>query len=129
MSVNHPPKRARKPTKEEQRRPVSLMLRLLAALTLFAFCFAAKVCFPERTRHWRQELGTVLGSQTDLQASFRRLGTELEERRAVLQAVGDWCVEVFGAQELSAPVTEPGEEPLDSAASAEAAQRPADAAP
>ncbi len=95
------PKRAQRSPRSA--RSAGALLRLAAALLLFSVCFAAKTQFPSQTQRWRSQLWSLIGQRTDLRESLTWLGEELEQQRSALHAVGDWCVEVFGAQEVNLP--------------------------
>lgn len=97
------PRRPRRSKNDEQPARSTVLLRLVTALVLFGVCFVAKVHFPRQTQSWRTQLCSLIGAQTDLKQSFSRLGEELEQREAVVRAVGDWCVSVFGPEGLEVP--------------------------
>lgn len=107
MSTPHSPKRARKSPKTGPESHSSSLFRLIAAVLLFSVCFVAKTQFPSQTQRWRAQLAQLIGTHTDLHQSLDWLGEELERQRTVFHAVGDWCVEVFGTQDLSLPSTQP----------------------
>lgn len=107
MSTPHPPKRARKSPKTGPESHSSSFFRLIAAVLLFSVCFVAKTRFPSQTQRWRAQLAQLIGTHTDLHQSLDWLGEELERQRTVFHAVGDWCVEVFGTQDLSLATDQP----------------------
>ena len=107
MSTPHSPKRARKSPITGPESHSSSLFRLITAVLLFSVCFVAKTQFPRQTQRWRAQLAQLIGTHTDLHQSLDWLGEELERQRTVFHAVGDWCVEVFGTQDLSLPSTQP----------------------
>lgn len=97
------PRRSKTPPRKHLSGP---LLRLIAAVLLFAVCFTAKAYFPRQSQRWRGELTRLMGAQTDLEDAFSRLGEELERRETMVRAVGDWCVSVFGAEGVTLPTGE-----------------------
>lgn len=98
MSTPKPRPRRSKP--DQSNSIPAPLLRLIAAALLFVLCFAAKVQFPRQSQHWRSQLTRLMGAHTDWEGTFSRLGEELERREQVVHAVGDWCVSVFGPENV-----------------------------
>lgn len=80
-----------------------MLSRLIVAIVLFLLCFVGKTSFPHQTEAYRHQLAALLSGSTDLHSAFAELGTKLEQREEVMNAVGDWCVSVFGPGELTVP--------------------------
>lgn len=97
VSAHNRPRRSKEPEKGDGS---AVLLRLAAAMLLFALCFVAKTSFPDQTQQWRSQLTQLIGAQTDLHQAVSQLGEELERREAVVRAVGDWCVNVFAPEGL-----------------------------
>ena len=113
-----------KPRRSKQTREPTAstaLVRLAAAVLLFALCAVAKVHFPQQSLPWRQQLSRLIGSQTDLNQAFSQLGEELERREEVVHALGDFCVSVFAPEGVSIPAEAEGSAPAESDTSQEAA--------
>jgi len=84
------------------------LLQLLVCLVLFLTVFIGKGVFPSKLIQIRDDVLTMIGSDTDFQAAFFQLGESLAGEGTVFDKLGDFCVEVFGTQPLepegSAPV-------------------------
>lgn len=79
--------------------------RLLAAMLLFAFCFAGKKLFPQQTETGTAVLRNMLTTSVDFEDAFSGLGHDLADGKGIAQSVGSWCVTVFAPQEVT--VSEP----------------------
>ena len=81
-------------TKEKRR-----LFQLACCLVLFFAVFAGRGAFPEQTAEAGKELLTAIQSSVDFKSAFDRLGRALEGREPLTDAVGDFCVTVFGVKE------------------------------
>ena len=92
------------------RREMRRLGQLAASLALFLVVFLGRGAFPEQM----EALSGLLRGSTDFQAAFSQLGTALSRGEPVTEALGDWCVAVFGASGLKEvpPVTDTLEEEL-----------------
>lgn len=79
--------------------------RLLAAMLMFAFCFAGKQFFPQQTEAGTTVLRNMLTTSVDFEDAFSGLGHDLADGKGIAQSVGSWCVTVFAPQEVT--LTEP----------------------
>lgn len=84
----------------------SALRRLAAAGLLFGLCAVGKLGFPQQTAHWQRQLSALMSGSGDLRQAFDQLGEQLEAREEVFEAVGDWCVNVFGPEGLTLPEEE-----------------------
>lgn len=72
------------------------LMQLVCCLALFLTAFIGRGAFPERTAEAGAELLSVIRSSVDFENAFSRLGQALEHKEPLAEAVGDFCVSVFG---------------------------------
>lgn len=93
----------RRKTASERRTAGKEQVRLLQlglCLALFLTVFLGKGVFPQRLQQSGERLLSLLGADTDFRAAFVRLGTSLSEREDVLGEIGDFCIQVFGPEQV-----------------------------
>lgn len=83
-------------------------IRLLCSVLLFLAVFLGKQIYPEKILGIGGEIVSVLGKTTDFKAIFSELGASLYHDE-LLNGIGEFCVEVFGAEPTSEPVPSPPE--------------------
>lgn len=77
------------------------LIQLLICLILFLIVFIGKGIFPTKLIQVRDNILTVLSSDTDFRAAFSKLGESLgTEEESLLGKLGGFCVEVFGGEEI-----------------------------
>lgn len=84
--------------KREQRRLIQLGICLILFLTVFV----GKGVFPNRIQQVSGQVLDYIGHSTDFRAVFSQLGQAISEEGSVLEGLGDFCAEVFGAEEEEA---------------------------
>ena len=87
-----------------QKNPVQRirLLQLLICLILFLATFIGKGIFPGKMLQVRDEILSVISSDTDFYEAFSNLGSSLSTDETILDKLGDFCVEVFGSNEPAA---------------------------
>lgn len=88
----------------------SAALRLLAAAMIFSACLVGKRSFPERTKPYFEKIAQTLTADTDFQEAFAELGQRIGGGEELLNAAGEWCVEVFQPVEMSEAETKRAED-------------------
>lgn len=78
------------------------LIQLAICLALFLAVFIGKGVFPTRLAQLRDNILTIISSDTDFQAALSQLGGALSGEGTILGELGDFCVEVFGAGEAPA---------------------------
>ena len=98
--------RGRAPRRQERMR----LRQILVCLAVFLAVFIGRGVFPGRLLQLRDNLLTLITADTDFQSAFSSLGESAEED-SLLDQLGDFCVQVFGAAEAdpgqSAPQAAP----------------------
>ena len=79
--------------RQEQVRAVQLVV----CLVLFLTAFVGKGVFPGRLVRLRGEILTLISSDYDFQSGLSTLGESLMGSGTVLEGLGEFCVQVFGA--------------------------------
>lgn len=94
-------RRAQKKTTERVR-----LFQLLICLALFLAVFIGKGVFPAKIIQVRDDILSMISSDTDFRAAFSQLGESLSAEGTIFEKLGDFCVEVFGAETTpSEPLT------------------------
>ena len=88
-----------------QRRERVRLAQLLVCLAVFLAVFLGRGVFPERLIQVRDSLLSLITADADFRAAFSDLGESMTEERSLLDRLGEFCVQVFGAAE---PEEEPG---------------------
>lgn len=76
-----------------------LMVQLLVCLALFLTVFIGKGVLPSRLLQLRTDVLQMISQDFDFQEALAELGTSLAGSDSVLSDFGEFCVEVFGAEE------------------------------
>jgi hypothetical protein len=77
------------------------LAQLLCCLALFFVTLVGRGAFPEQTAAAGGELLAAIRGSVDFQGAFHRLGEALEARQSLSDAVGEFCVTVFGVGTLT----------------------------
>ena len=80
-----------------------LMVQLLVCLALFLTVFIGKGVLPGRLLQLRTDVLQMISQDFDFQDALAELGTSLAGSDSVLSDFGEFCVEVFGAEEQEIP--------------------------
>ncbi len=89
-------RRTQKKTTERMR-----LFQLLICLVLFLAAFIGKGVFPNKLIQVRNDILSMISSDTDFRAAFSQLGESLSADGTIFEKLGDFCVEVFGAGDAS----------------------------
>ncbi|MBU5434831.1 M23 family metallopeptidase [Pseudoflavonifractor sp. MSJ-37] len=84
------------------------LLQLFVCTMVFVATVVGKGVFPERMETVQAELRQMLCADTDLSGAFVRLGRSLSRGDPVGESLGDFCIEVFSAEDgirVSVPTT------------------------
>lgn len=74
------------------------LMQLAVCLGLFLTVFVGKGIFPQQIGEAGRSLLSLLTANTDFRAAFTRIGASISEEETVWGTLGDFCVEVFGAE-------------------------------
>ena len=75
------------------------LIQLGVCLALFLAVFAGRGASPSsRMAQLQQRLQTVLTADTDFRAAFSALGESLSGQGPILGELGEFCIQVFGAE-------------------------------
>lgn len=74
------------------------LIQLGVSLALFFTVFLGRGVFPEQTSLIRDRLGDIVSRSVDFRAAFAELGEALSGQEPVVEAIGAFCVEVFGVE-------------------------------
>ena len=86
-------RRTQKKTTERVR-----LFQLLICLALFLAVFIRKGVFPTKIIQVRDDILSMISSDTDFRAAFSQLGESLTAEGTIFEKLGDFCVEVFGSE-------------------------------
>ena len=75
------------------------LLQLLVCLAVFLVVFIGRGVFPERLLLVRDNLLSLISSDADFQAAFSDLGESMAQEESLLDQLGEFCIQVFGAAE------------------------------
>lgn len=81
------------------------LVQLFICLVLFLAVFLGKGIFPSKLLQIRDDLLTLITSNTDFRAAFSSLG-DTESDTGILGQLEDFCIEVFGVEESAVPDSE-----------------------
>ena len=87
------------------------LIQLGVSLAVFFTVFLGRGVFPQQTDLLRDRLGEVLTRSVDFREAFASLGEALTGEEPVLEAVGAFCAQVFGAEDPGTALPE-GTEPV-----------------
>lgn len=87
--------------KQSHRQEQVRLFQLLICLALFLAVFIGKGVFPSKLLQVRDNILSMISSDTDFQAAFSELGESLSGEGTVFGKLEDFCVEVFGGGEDS----------------------------
>ena len=87
------------------------LIQLGVSLAVFFTVFLGRGVFPQQTDLLRDRLGEVLTRSVDFREAFASLGEALTGEEPVLEAVGAFCAQVFGAEDPGTALPE-GAEPV-----------------
>ena len=93
-----------------------LLIQLLVCLVLFLTVFVGKGVLPGRLMQLRTDLLQMITQDFDFQDALAELGVSLAGGNSVLADLGEFCVEVFGAEEPEQAVQPVEFQPPDPAA-------------
>lgn len=81
--------------------------QLLVCLVLFLTVFIGKGVFPSKLLQVRDDILTMISSDTDFRAAFSKLGESFSAgENTFFGRLGDFCVEVFGPAEIQQELQE-----------------------
>ncbi len=100
-------------TRQEKQERV-LLVQLALCLVLFLTVFLGKGVFPHKLVQLREDMSAMLTQDFDFRQALTELGESLAEGEGVFSDLGDFCVQVFGAQEEQVQPVE--FQPMDPAA-------------
>lgn len=83
----------------------TLLLQFMICLTLFLTVFIGKGIFPGHLVRLREDVRSLISTDFDFRGAFAELGESLAGSGTMLEDLGDFCVQVFGA----APQDEPAQ--------------------
>lgn len=100
QSVQRRPAGRRKPSGagRRERREQRRLIQLSVCLALFLTVFVGKGVFPARVRQVSGQVLEYMGRSIDFREVFSQLGQAISEEGPVLEELGEFCEEVFGAQ-------------------------------
>lgn len=106
---NRPGRRLRRDPPRRDRTTRRLLTQLGVVLALLALWTGACWALPEQTGQWKEALSQLLTQSTDWGEACHQLGEDLAQGEAPLDALEDWCVQVFLPAGLSLPEGPAGE--------------------
>ena len=94
-----PSDRAGRRTDRSGRREQVRLAQLLVCLAVFLAVFIGRGAFPGRLAQLRDGLRSLISSDADFREAFQDLGQSMTQEKSLLDQLGDFCVQVFGAVE------------------------------
>lgn len=82
------------------------VIQLVICLVLFLTAYIGKGVFPGRLIQMRQQVLTLISDDFDFRKVLTGLGESLAGEGTVLEELGSFCVQVFGAEQLPLPEEE-----------------------
>lgn len=101
-------KKAQLGRKERQR-----LIQLGICVAVFFTVLVGRGVFPGQMGRAGEQVTAILGRSVDFKDAFQRLGEALGQQRSVAQAVGEFCVTVFGISPVEQPDQELGAAVMD----------------
>lgn len=85
-----------------------LLLQLAAAAALFALWIGLCRGMPDQAARWRENLSGLLTGSQDLWGACKQLGEELTQGEDSIDALENWCAQVFLPASLTGDAQEEG---------------------
>ena len=98
---------------ELRRRERALLIQLGVCLVLFFTVFLGKGVFPDRLVQLRSDVLSVISRDFDFRQALTELGSALSEGESVFSQLGEFCVQVFGAEDPEGSVQPVEFQPMD----------------
>lgn len=89
----------------QQGRERTLLLQLAVCVTLFLTVFVGKGVFPGRLVRLQADVQSLITTDFDFRGALTELGASLADSGTILEDLGEFCIQVFGA----APQEEPAQ--------------------